>query len=98
MKALDCPALFTMPDAAAGLFHDFCKIHFVLQRWEFATQARNQLNENAFYPWIKRLAVAIEQPNLSEVLHDSSRVRREGGGGISGSFCNDAVFMTLLDV
>ena len=35
---------------------------------------------------MKGLTVAIKQPNRSQVLHDASRDRREGGGGISETF------------
>ena len=78
-QTLDGPALFTVANATAGLLHDLRKTHFILQRREFPPQARQQLNENALYARMKSLAVAIEQPNRSQVLHVPSRDRREGG-------------------
>ena len=72
MQTLDRAAFFTMPDSAPGLLHDLRKAHFVLQGRELAAQTRKKLNENALYAWMKWLAVAIEQPNRSQVLHDAS--------------------------
>jgi hypothetical protein len=86
MQTLYRTTFFTMPDSSSGFLHDLGKAHFVLQRWKLPTQTRKKLNENALYALVERLAVAIEQPYRSQVLHDPSRVRREGGGGISDSF------------
>jgi hypothetical protein len=86
VKLFNRPSLFAMTDSATCLLHDFRKTNFILQGRELPAQSRKELYENAFNTWIKWLAVAIEQPNASQVLHDSSRDRRGGGGGISNSF------------
>ena len=99
MQSLDWGALLAVPNATASLLHNLRETHFILQRRELTSKARQQLNENALYARVKSLAVAIEQPNRSQVLHDPSRVRREGGGGIKAiRFLTTLVFTTLGDV
>ena len=99
MQAFDWPAFLSMANATPGFFHDLRDAHFILQRRKLSTQARKQLNENAFNPWVKWLAVAIEQPNRSQVLHDSSRLfavgRRRDKRFVS---VTTLVFTTLQDV
>lgn len=81
MNTIDGTALFPTPDSVPGLFHDLREGHVVLQRWKFSPQARKQSKKNAFYPWVKGLAVAIEQPNRSQVLHDHPVIAvREAAG------------------
>jgi hypothetical protein len=99
MQSLDWAALLTAPNATAGLLHDLREAHFILQRRELTSKAAEQLNEYALYARVKSLAVAIEQPNRSQVLHVPSRVRREGGGGIKRFVSvTTLVFTTLEDV